>query len=116
MGVDFVRKAAPSFHKSLDRRAVELRTPTLFSRDTPSVARSASAEIRGECKIVVGEKILLRIVNQKLVAQRDTVVIAEFPAPPAELLNRVQSGAGIEKGEVKAVHDLSQTVEIGLCE
>ena len=40
MGLDFIRKAAPTFHKALDRRAVELRTPTLFNRDIPSVARS----------------------------------------------------------------------------
>ncbi len=32
MGLDFIKKAAPAFHKVLDRRAVALRTPTLFSR------------------------------------------------------------------------------------
>ncbi len=116
MGVDFVKKAAPSFHKSLDRRAVELRTPTLFNRDTPSVARFASAEICGGSKISLGEKVHLRIVNKKLIAQRDNVVIAEFPAPPTEFFNHVEAGAGIEKGEIKAVHDLSQTVEIGFCD
>jgi hypothetical protein len=116
MGVDFIKKAAPSFHKSLDRRAVELRTPTLFNRDTPSVARSASAEICGGSKIAPGEKVHLRIFNKKLVAQRDNVVVAEFTAPPAEFFNHVEAGAGIEKGEVKTVHDLSQTVEIGFCE
>jgi hypothetical protein len=116
MGLDFIRKAAPTFHKGLDRRAVELRTPTLFNRDIPSVSRSASAEICKGSSIAFGEKVYLRILNKKLVAQRDNVVVAEFTSPPAEFLNQVQAGAGIEKGIVKAVHDLSQTVEIGFCE
>ena len=35
MGLDLVRKAAPGFIRVLDRRAVELRMPNLFSRDLP---------------------------------------------------------------------------------
>ena len=116
MGLVFIKKGAPSFHKALDRRAVELRTPTLFNRDTPSVSRSASAEIRKGCTITLGEKIFLRILNRKLIAQHDNMVVAEFSAPPAEFFGQVESGAGIAKGVVKAVHDLSQTVEIGFCE
>ena len=116
MGLDFIRKAAPTFHKALDRRAIELRTPTLFNRDTPSVARSASAEVCRGTRFTPGDKVHLRILGEKLIAQRDNVVVAEFAAPPAEFLNRVQAGAGIEKGVVKAVHDLSETVEIGFCD
>jgi hypothetical protein len=116
MGLDFIKKAAPTFHKALDRRAVELRTPTLFNRDIPSVARSASAEICKGSIFTPGEKVHLRIFNNKLIVQRDNIVVAEFPAPPAEFFNRVQSGAGIERGVVKVVHDLSQTVEIGFCD
>lgn len=44
------------------------------------------------------------------------MVVAEFSAPPAEFFGQVELGAGIAKGVVKAVHDLSQTVEIGFCE
>ena len=31
MGIDFIRKAAPSFRKALDRRRIELATPSLAS-------------------------------------------------------------------------------------
>lgn len=116
MGLDFIKKAAPAFHKALDRRAVALHTPTLFNRDIPSVARCASAEICGGSRLAHGEKIILRIVDSNLIAQRDNVVVAKFPAPPPEFLKQVQAGAGIEKGVVVAVHDLSQTVEIGFCD
>src|SRR6202023_3146815 len=78
MGVDFIKKAAPTFHKALDRRAVELRTPTLFNRDIPSIARSASAEICQGSSITPGEQVHLRILNNKLIAQRDNVVVDLF--------------------------------------
>jgi hypothetical protein len=116
MGLDFIKKAAPAFHKALDRRAVELRTPTLFNRDVPSVTRTACAEICQGSRFTLGEKVLLRILNNKLIIQRENVVVAEFPAPPAEFFNQVLAGAGIEKGVVKAVHELSQTVEVGFCD
>jgi len=35
MGVDFIKKAAPAFHKALDRRAV---TKSLSSRDRAAAA------------------------------------------------------------------------------
>jgi predicted RNA-binding protein with EMAP domain len=116
MGLDFIKKAAPSFRKMLDRRAIELRTPTLFNRDTPSITRLASADICNGTRFNSGDKLHLRILNNKLVAQRDNVVVAQFPAPPPEFLKQVQAGAGIGKGEVKTVHVLSQTAEIGFCE
>jgi hypothetical protein len=116
MGLDFIRKAAPAFHKALDRRAVSLRTPTLFNRDIPSVARHASAEIRGGSKLIKGDEVLLCILGAKLVAQRDNHVVAAFAAPPPEFLKQVEAGAGIEKGVIVAVHELSQTVEIGFCD
>lgn len=116
MGLDFIKKAAPAFYKALDRRAVALRTPTLFNRDIPAVARRASAEICQGSALTRGEKLLLRILNNKLIAQRDNAVVAEFAAPPPEFLNQITAGAGIEIGVVVAVHDLSQTAEIGFCE
>ena len=116
MGLDFVRKAAPAFNRALDRRAVELRTPTLFSRDIPVVSRTAAADICHASRFTLGEKLLLRISNSKLIAQRENMIVAEFPNPPAEFMNRIQAGAGVELGEVKAVHTLSESVEIGFCE
>jgi hypothetical protein len=116
MGLDFIRKVAPAFHRALDRRAVELRTPTLFVRDIPAIPRTASAEICYASRLSVGEKLLLRVIENKLIAQRENVVVAEFRNPPTEFLNRIQTAAGVDQGEVKAVHELSQTVEIGFCE
>lgn len=116
MGLDFIRKTAPSFIRLLDRRAVKLRTPTLFGRDLPVVARTASAEISEGAKVAPGEKVLLRIIKDKLIAQRDNVQIAECANPPAEFIKHLRAGAGVAQGEIKSLQPISQTVEIGICD
>jgi hypothetical protein len=107
---------APSFKKALDRRAIELRTPRLFFHDIPLVARTASAEICNDSRFKIGDKLLLRMMAERLIAQRDNLVVANFPNPPAEFLNHIRAGAGVARGEVKTVHSLSNQVEIGFCE
>src|ERR1043166_6203636 len=116
MGVDFITKVAPSFHRALDRRAVELRDPKLFVRDIPYVSRSAAADICTGSEVKVGEKLLLRVFGEKVIAQRGNLVVAEFTSPPAEFLNYLRAGAGVEIGEVKSIGTISQIVEIGFCE
>ena len=70
MGLDFIRNAAPGFNRVLDRRLVEMHSPTLFSRDVPIIARTARADMCGDVKVTLGEKVLLRVVNNKVIVQR----------------------------------------------
>lgn len=116
MGLDFIRNAAPSFNRVLDRRLVEMRSPTLFSRDVPIVSRTARAEFCGDAAATPGEKVMLRVVKDKVVVQRLNVVIAECPSAPAEFVAVLRSAAGIAEGEVTSVQPISGTMEIGICE
>jgi hypothetical protein len=116
MGLDFIRRAAPSFHRALDRRAIELNTPTLFSKDVSCIARTAEAELRKGYTVVAGEKVLLRLQGEKLVLQKANAVVAELTNPPVEFANFVRAGCGIAGAEVKAVHPLSGVAEVSLCE
>jgi hypothetical protein len=77
MGLDFIRRTTPSFTRVLDRRAIEMRTPKLFSRDMPIISRAAVADICGGAAVVQGERVLLRVMKDKVVAQRGNLVIAE---------------------------------------
>lgn len=116
MGLDFIRRTTPTFTRALDRRAVEMRTPKLFSRDIPVVSRTASAEICAGAKVKSGEKVLLRIMKGQVIAQRDNLVIAECANAPAEFVAHLNAGAGVSQGEIRSVQPLSQTVEIGICD
>jgi hypothetical protein len=68
MGLDFIRRTTPTFVRVLDRRAVEMRTPKLFSRDMPIVSRTAIADVCGGAKVAQGERVLLRMMKGKVVA------------------------------------------------
>jgi hypothetical protein len=116
MGLDFIRRCAPTFHRALDRRAIELNTPTLFSNDVRCVPRTAEAELCTGYVVVVGEKLLLRLLGERIVLQRANVVVAELSNPPIEFSNFVRAGCGIAGAEIKAVHSLSGVAEVSLCE
>ncbi|MBS4004955.1 hypothetical protein [Bradyrhizobium sp. G127] len=116
MGLDFIRLTAPVFTRALDRRAIEMRTPKLFGRDMAIVSRTAIADICGGAEVMVGERILLRMMKDKIVAQRGNLVIAECVSPPAEFVAHLNSGAGVARGEIKSLQPISQTVEIGICD
>jgi hypothetical protein len=116
MGLDFVRRAAPSFHKTLDRRAIELRTPKLFSNNVTVLSRTAQVEICAGSTLAPGEKLLVRKIGDDLILQRDNLVVGKFCNPPGEYLELVNLGAGIAGGEIKAVHAISQVAEVCLCE
>jgi hypothetical protein len=116
MGLDFIRRCAPSFHRALDRRAIELNTPTLFSNNVSCIARTAAAELRKGYVVAAGEKIFLRLTGEQLVLQKANAVIAVLPNPPTEFCNFVRAGCGIATVEIMTVHPLSGVVEVSLCE
>jgi hypothetical protein len=116
MGLDFVRATTPSFNRVLDRRLVEMHSPRLFTRDMPIVSRTASADICGGAEIGAGEKVLLRVIKEKVIVQRGNLVIAECANPPAALVGYLRAGAGVAEGEVKSVRPISNSLEIGICD
>jgi hypothetical protein len=116
MGLDFIRTAAPGFNRVLDRRLVEMHSPKLFSRDMPIVSRTARADLCGGATAKSGEKVLLRVVRDKVIVQRLNSIIAECPNAPAEFVAHLRAGAGIAEGEITSVQPISQTVEVRICD
>ncbi|QEX15867.1 hypothetical protein FRZ44_11550 [Hypericibacter terrae] len=116
MGLDFIRRTAPSFNRVLDRRLVEMHSPKLFSRDLPIVSRTACADICVGVTVAKGDRVLLRVIQDRVIAQRGNAVIAECSKAPAELVAHLRAGAGVANGEITALQPISQTVEIGICD
>lgn len=116
MGLDFIRTAAPEFNRVLDRRLVEMHSPRLFTRDVPIVSRTARAHVCGDASVKPGEKVLLRVVRDKVIVQRLNAIIAECADAPAEFVAHLRAGAGIAEGEITSVQPISQTLEIGICD
>lgn len=115
MGIDFIRRAAPSFHKGLDRRRVELATPTLFMQEPASAPRAYAANLRSGQTLTAGEKLGVRLDGKQVVALRGLDPVATFNSPPAELMVALQASHGEACGFVQEVHAIAQVAEITVC-
>ena len=115
MGLDFIHKAAKSFHKGLDRSRIELATPDLFTRRPDREPRTYAAKIRPNARMIPGEDLCVRFQDGSIVAQRGMDVIADFSAPPAELTEALMESYGEACGTVREVYETADTAEISIC-
>ena len=115
MGLDFVSKAAKSFHKCLDQSRIDLATPGLFTRRPDCEPRTYAAIVQANKKLSPGENLSVLFKNGKIIAQRGMDVVAEFDSPPAELVEALKESCGEACGTVTEVYDIADTAEITVC-
>ena len=115
MGMDFLRKAAKSFHKGLDQSRVELGTPDLLTRQPDCEPRAYAASIRANGTLRPGEDLSVRLQGGRIVAQRGMDIVAEFDSPPTELVKALNESFGEACGTVTHVYDIANTAEITIC-
>jgi hypothetical protein len=115
MGIEFVRKAAKSFHKGLDRRRMELATPDLFTRHPSIAPRSYAATLRTDHTAMAGEKLGVRLEGQDIFVLRGLDRIAVFNSPPIELKDALHASHGEACGHILQVHAMAGIVEIAIC-
>lgn len=116
MGTDFLNRMKKSFHRALDRGEIALRTPTLLMPKIGGVSRTARALIRKNAKVAQGERLFLRLIEGRMVGQRDAEIILDFEDPPTECIDHLNKSGGIELGEVTVVHPISEAVEVVFCD
>jgi hypothetical protein len=115
MGLDFVRKAAPNFHRGLDRRRIELGTPGLFSRKVESIPRSYAAAVHDGQALGLGEKLGLCLKGDEVLVLRGLCAVGIVRNAPAELVTALGESFGEACGIVRVVHEISSFVEITVC-
>jgi hypothetical protein len=116
MGVDFLNRMKRTYTRTLDRRAVALRSPRLFDADMACVNRTARGKIKHDAKPTEGERVMVREIEGKFVAQRGCAVVIELEKPPADYVEHIRRGGGIAEGTVSIVNPISQTAEVSICE
>ncbi len=115
MGLDFISKAAKSFRKGLDQSRIDLGTPDLFTQRPDCEPRAYVARIRANAKLSPGEDLSVRFQDGNVVAQRGMDVVAEFDAPPSELVDALNDSYGEAYGTVQEVYEIANTAEIAVC-
>lgn len=115
MGLDFIRKAAKSFHKSLDQSRIDLGTPDLFTRALECAPRAYAMRIRTGSQLRVGEDLSVRAHDGQVVAQRGMDIVGQLSDPSAELKEALQASHGEAYGTIKEIYEIAETAEITVC-
>jgi hypothetical protein len=114
MGIEFIRKAAPAYRKGLDRRRVELSTPTLFTRQPDCAPRAFAARVHKGKTLTPGEKLGICLDGEQVTVLRGLDPVAVFTNPPAELKVALSDAHGEACGQVKEFHDIAGMAEISV--
>ena len=114
MGLEFVRKAAPSYRKGLDGWRLELGTPNLFTRQPDSAPRAFAAKLCDGQRLAPGEKLGICLEGEQITALRGLVPVATFDNPPTELRHVISASHGEACGQVQEVHDFAGLAEIAI--
>src|SRR6266699_4731274 len=91
MGIDFIRKAARSYRKGLDRRRIELGTPHLFTRQPSASPRAYVATVSPGQRLTAGEKLGVHLDGEHIVLLRGLNPVATLASPTIELRRLYQT-------------------------
>ena len=84
MGLDFIKKAARTFNKGLDKARITLGTPGLFRLQPGCVPQAYAVQLRADKALQSGEKVGVRLDGQNVLALRGFELVGIFK-PNAEI-------------------------------
>jgi hypothetical protein len=112
MGADFLEKKAKRYMKLWDMAAVKLRTPDLLTREPECAERNSLAALAPNAKTAVGQHLLIRLLDNDVVALNGHDEVARFIEPPDALIDALRSCHGVAPGTVTEMHSESGVVSI----
>ena len=115
MGADFVRKAVPTFKRSLDRALLRLSTPDLFTSEIAIANRTMAGDVLENADLKEGDALTVEFENYELVGRVGFRTILHFKHPSDEILKAVVNACGVAKGRVEQVYGMAKVVEVSLC-
>lgn len=115
MGIEFVKKAAPSFRKGLDRMRVALATPTLFTQHPACTPQVYAANLLNGYSPLVGEKLGVRLDGERVLILRGIDAVGAFRSPTPELIDALRASHNEGCGLIHEVHDIACIAEVSLC-
>lgn len=112
MGLDFIRRAAPSFIKGWDRGKTDLTNPTLFTKHPDCRTRTTVANIDDGARAKAGEQVAICVRDTKLILVRETALIGVIENPPPDLFRAIDGAGGCALGQVVRINPLSGTADV----
>ena len=108
MGLDFIKKAARTFNKGLDKARITLGTPGLFRL-------AYAVQLRADKALQSGEKVGVRLDGQNVLALRGFELVGIFKNPTPEVKAALIESHGEACGIVQTVHAIAGVAEVTLC-
>jgi hypothetical protein len=115
MGLDFIKKAARSFNKGLDKARAALGTPTLFRLQPGCVPQTYAVQLRANKTLQNGDKLGVRLDGENVLATRGFELVGVFKNPPPEVKAALSESHGEACGIVQTIHSIAGVAEITLC-
>lgn len=115
MGIDFIRRAAKSFRKGIDRRRIELCTPGLFTKEPECGPRTYAANLSDGQLLSPGDTVGIRLDELGVTAMRGLDRVATLANPSSELITALSNSHGEASGHVHVVHLEARVAEISIC-
>lgn len=115
MGLDFIRRAAPSYKKAIDWERVRLGTAELFRNTSIECTRTFAIDIKPGCTVQVGDELWIEREGDALVARKDIAEVGRADRPGVEIVSAVAESAGIALGVVVQVNEISGVAEVRPC-
>lgn len=115
MGLDFIRKAAPSFSKGMDRSRIELATPKVFAQQPNCAPRAYSVRLLGDADLSIGEAVGIVLRDGKVLMLRGLTIVGVFRDPPLSVVEALQHSFCEAYGTIQELQVLSRTAEVAIC-
>lgn len=113
MGLDFIKRAAPTFKKSWNNGAQELAQGTLFTRNPECRGRTVAADVSAGSQVTLGKMVVIQIINAEMCLIDGLSKIGKVPDPPADLL-RIIGEIGCAKGTIERLNIIGGTVDVAI--
>jgi hypothetical protein len=112
MGLDFIRRAAPTFTKGWDRGKTDLSNPTLFTRYPECRTRTTVAHLDDSAEAQASEHVAVCVRGSGLILVRETTQIGHIDSVPPDLFRAIDAAGGCALGLLVRINPLSGTADV----
>lgn len=111
MGLDFIKRARPTFEKSWSRWLRELSEPGLFNSPPGEPSKSLIANL-STMSLGEGEELIALVDGNRITLTHGITRVGCIEEAPAELVSQIEEIGGFAYAKIERMNFLSETAEV----
>ena len=112
MGIDFIKRVAPTFSKAWNRNKKDLALPTLFTRYPECHTRTVIADLSQDADLKVGSDIVVCAKGAKLILISGNTQTGVIQQPPTDLMTAIHEAGDCALANITRINPLSRTADV----